>query len=43
MTMLKDEIASGGQAQGQRPVSPALEAEAGWFQARMDLTGTQNK
>lgn len=43
MTMLKDEIASSGQAQGQRPVSPALEAEAGWFQARMDLTGTQNK
>lgn len=39
--MLKDEIASGGQVQGQRPAIPALEAEAGWFQARMDLTGTQ--
>lgn len=33
--MLRDEIASGNQAQGQRPVIPALEAEAGWFQDRM--------
>lgn len=43
MTMLKDEIASGGQTQGQKPAIPALEAEAGWFQARMDSIGTQNK